>query len=168
MPAAKFAVHQCAQLSADPKLPRDQAVKIILNYLKGTSKNGIIMNPDPKKGIECYVDADSVGGWNQEEGRYPSSVLYISVYLIMYSTCPIIWAIWLQTEIELSIIESRYIALSQAMRGVLPFMSLMKEIFFIIELEYDIPKVKSSIFENPAIVHEENQGTIALAVAPQM
>ena len=71
-------------------------------------------------------------------------------------------------EISLSTIEANYTALSQAMRDVLPFMSLMKEISFMIELEYDVPKVKSSIFENSVVVHEYNPGTIALTVAPQI
>ena len=46
---AQFVVHQCAQFSADTKLPHNQAVKRILKYLKGTSKQGLLMNPDPKK-----------------------------------------------------------------------------------------------------------------------
>ena len=54
------------------------------------------------------------------------------------------------------------------MRDVLPFMSLMKEIYFVLKLGNDVLKVKSSIFENPSIVHETNQGTIALTAAPQM
>ena len=45
-------------------------------------------------------------------------------------------------------------------------MSLMKEISFVIELEDDVPKVKSSLFEKTAIVHEDNQGMIALPIAP--
>ena len=61
--------------------------------------------------------------------------------------------------------EANYIAISQAIRGALPFMSLMKEITFVIELEDDVSKVKSSIFEKLAIEHEGNQVTIALAVA---
>ena len=44
----------------------------------------------------------------------------------------------------------------------------MKEFYFVLELEDDTPKVKSSLFEKPVIVHEDNQGTIKLAVAPQM
>ena len=126
------------------------------------------MKPDTEKGIECYVDADFLEGWNQEEDRYPGSLLSRTVCVIMYANCPIIWASRLQTEIVLSKIEAKYIAISQAMRDVLPFMSLMKEISFVLELEDDTPKVKSSLFENPVIVHEDKQGTIALAVAPKM
>ena len=37
---AQSAVHQYAQFSADSKLLHDQAVKRILNYLKGASEQG--------------------------------------------------------------------------------------------------------------------------------
>ena len=37
-----------------------------------------------------------------------------------------------------------------------------------LELEDDAPKVKSSLFEKPVIVHEKNQGTIVLEITLQM
>ena len=86
----------------------------------------------------------------------------------MYANCPIVWESQIQTDIALSTTESKYIELYQVMRGVLPFASLMREILFFLELEDAVPKVKSSLFEKTIIVHEDNQGTIALAVAPQM
>ena len=51
------------------------------------------------------------------------------------------------------------------MRGVLPFVSLMKKIEFVFKLQGDTLTVMSSIFENPVTVHEDNQGAITLAVA---
>ena len=64
-PEAQFAIHPCARFSADPKLLHDQAIKRVLKYFKVTSNNGIIMNPDPENGVECYVDTNFVGGRNQ-------------------------------------------------------------------------------------------------------
>ena len=55
------------------------------------------MNPNPEKGIQCYVDADFYGGCNQEEGKDPRSVISITGYVISYSNCPIIWAIRILT-----------------------------------------------------------------------
>ena len=69
-----FAVHQYTRFSADPKPPHNQAVKRTLKYRKGTSEQGLIMNPDPEKGIECYIDADFAVIWNQEEGEDPGWV----------------------------------------------------------------------------------------------
>ena len=126
------------------------------------------MKPDKEKGIECCVGAELSVGWNKEEFRDPDSLLSRTGYVIMYAKCPIIWEIRLQTVIAFSTTEAEYIALSQVMKDVLPFMSLMKEIYFVLKLGNDVLKVKSSIFENPSIVHEKNQGTIALTAAPQM
>ena len=64
-PDAQFVVHQCAQFSSNPKLPHNQVVKRVLKYLKDTATQGLILNLDPEKGIELYIDADFTGGWNQ-------------------------------------------------------------------------------------------------------
>ena len=85
------------------------------------------MNPNPEKGIECYVDADFSGGWNQEEGKDPGLVLSRTGYIISYANCLIILVRRLQIEIALSTTEVEYIDLSEAMRNVLPFVSLMKK-----------------------------------------
>ena len=50
------------------------------------------------------------------------------------------------------------------MRDVLPFLSLMKEIEFVLKLKVDALKVLCSIFEKPVTlvtVYKDNQGAIA-------
>ena len=89
-------VHQCARFSANPKLPHDQAVKCVLKYLKGMFNNILIMNTDPEKVIEYYLDAYFMGGWNQEEGRDPGLLLSRTRYIIVYANFPIVWASQLQ------------------------------------------------------------------------
>ena len=59
------------------------------------------MNPDPEKGIECYVNADFTFGWNQGNGKDPGSVLSIMACVITYANCPIIWVNQPQIEIAL-------------------------------------------------------------------
>ena len=86
----QLVVHQYKQFSANPKLLHNQAVKRVLDYLKSTPNNGLIMEPDPEKGIEWYLDDNFAVGWNQEEGRYPGSVWSRTSYVIMYANCPII------------------------------------------------------------------------------
>ena len=78
-------------------IPHNQAVKSVLKYLKGTSEQGIMMNPYPKKDIEYYIDADFAGVWNQEEGKDSGSVLSRTGYIISYANCPIIWETRIQT-----------------------------------------------------------------------
>ena len=45
---------------------------------------GLITKTDPEKGIECYVAAEFVGGWNKEEGKEPGFVLDRRGYAITY------------------------------------------------------------------------------------
>ena len=70
-----MAVHQCARFSADPKLSHKRAVKRIARYLLGTKTKGILFKPNTSKGIQCYVDANFVGGWNKDDPTNPENVL---------------------------------------------------------------------------------------------
>jgi hypothetical protein len=47
-------------------------------------------------------------------------------YIITYAGCPMHWSSKMQTEIALSTTEAEYVALSQAMREVLPIIWLME------------------------------------------
>ena len=48
--------------------------------------------------------------------------------MILYKGCPVIWVSKMQTEIALSTTEAEYIALSQAMRDVIPLVNLLSEL----------------------------------------
>ena len=64
-----------------------------------------------------------------------------------------------------------YIAFSLAIRDVLPFVILMKEIEFILKLQGDVLTVLCGIFEKPVThvtVYKDNKGAIALVVSLQM
>ena len=74
----------------------------------------------------CYVDADFSGKWNQEESKETGAVMYITDVVVTCTNCPIIWLIWIQTEIELSTMEVEYIALLLATRDVLSFVINIK------------------------------------------
>ena len=74
------------------------------------------------------VDADFAGSWDAGDAHTPESVLSRTSYVIMFAGCPISWCSKLQTEIALSTTEAEYIALSQAMREVIPFMTLLEEV----------------------------------------
>ena len=63
-------------------------VKCVLNYLKGTSEQGLIIKPDPEKGIELYVDADFAGGYNQEGGKDTGSFLIERAMKLVTPTAP--------------------------------------------------------------------------------
>ena len=58
------------------------------------------------------MDVKFSGGWNQEKGKDPGSVLSIMGYVIKYTNCLIIWASGIKKEIELSTTGAEYIDLS--------------------------------------------------------
>ena len=60
-------------------------------------------------------------------------------YVLLLGGCPLTWASRLQTEIALSIVEAEYIALSTAMRDLLPGRALLKEIGA--KLQYHLQRV---------------------------
>jgi len=64
-PELAYAVHQCSRFSNDPKQSHERAIKRICCYLKSTQDQGLIIDPDLSKGLECYVDADWAGNWNK-------------------------------------------------------------------------------------------------------
>ena len=72
------------------------------------------------------------------------------------------WSSKMQTEIALSTTEAEYIALSQAMREVLPIIWLMEEAKQIgIPVLNATPKVHCKVFE-------DNVGAIEIATVPKM
>ena len=172
-PELLFAVHQCSRFCNDPKLSHEQAVKRIVRYLKRTPNDGIILSPDAKRGIQCFVDADFAAGWHQGDAADPSSVYSRTGYVIMFAGCPVIWVSKLQTEIALSTTEAEYIALSQAMRDLIPFISLVEEVSKVLKFQNQQPEVswKSCGFQDgkfSADLYEDNRGALELAKAPKM
>jgi histone deacetylase 1/2 len=161
-PDIAYAVHQCARFTANPKLSHAEAVKNIVRYLKGTSNLGILLNPR-EQSLECYADASFGGEWNRATaGSDPSTAKSRTGYLITYCGCPVTWASKLQNEIALSTTEAEYIALSTALREVIPLMDQIREAR---DHGFDFPYA-------PARVHckvfEDNSGALEMAVAPKI
>ncbi len=149
-------VHQCARFSIDPKRSHERAIIRIGRYLLTSRNRGIIYKPDLKKGLECYVDADFAGGWQHADHLAAESVMSRTGYVLMYAGCPIHWVSKLQTEIALSTAEAEYIALSQALREVIPLMTMMEELKGAFPIEISIPNFNCT-------VHEDNQSCISMA-----
>ena len=111
------------------------------------------MRPDSSKGIQCYVDADFANGWNASDCEEPSSVYSRTGYVIMFTGCPIVWVSKLQTKVALSTTEAEYIALSQAMRDLIPLLGLLDELSPVSHLNKDQPSVywKACGFETECV-----------------
>ena len=56
-----YATHMLARFSTCPKVEHGAAVKWLGRCLLGTRDKGIILSPDPTKGLEVHVDADFAG-----------------------------------------------------------------------------------------------------------
>ncbi len=94
------------------------------------------------------MDAVFAGGWSNAAFDDAENVMSRTGYVICYAGCPVLWSSKLQTEIALSTAEAECIALSSAMREVIPFMCLIKELPFIIELHLPDPQVHCKVFED--------------------
>ena len=127
-PDITMAVQQCARFCNDPKREHEEAVKRICRYLLRTKDKGLVFRPDPKRGLECFVDADWAGSWQHRSANDPLSAHSRTGFVIMYAGCPIVWASKMQTLIALSTTEAEYIALSTALREVIGVMNLIDEL----------------------------------------
>ena len=159
-PDCLYAVHQCARFSSNPKLSHERAVKRIVRYLKGTRDKGLILHPDASKGVQCYVDADFAGGYTKELSNEPISVFSRTGYVIYYFNCPVIWVSKMQSEICLSTVEAEYVALSQAMRDIIPFMDHIEELDTVFGQTTEKPVINCTLFE-------DNNGALDLAMKPK-
>jgi len=162
-PDIAYATHQIAKYSADPRAPHGEAILYLVRYLKKTRDVGLKFTPDPTKGFECYCDADFAGNWNRHLAPTdPATAKSRSGWVIYYAGCPIIWASKLQTQVALSTTEAEYIAVSMALRDVIPIMSLVHEVR---EHGFDILCNKPVIY---CKVFEDNSGALELARLPKL
>jgi hypothetical protein len=114
------------------------------------------------EGMECWVKAAHASEWNnQTASSNPSTARSRMGYIITYAGCPMHWSSRMQTEISLSTTEAKYIALSQAMREVLPIIWLMEE-----ARQEGIP-VLNATPKAHCKVFEDNAGVIEIANVPK-
>lgn len=157
-PDISEAVHQCARFSSNPRQPHTEAVKRIGKYLQGTPDGGIIMRPGNVQSFECWVDASHAGEWKTEGVEDESASARSRMgYVFTYANCPILWASKMQTEIALSTTEAEYMALSMAMREMVPLVRLFEEAKLQgIDIDVNKAIVKCTVFE-------DNEGAAEIA-----
>ena len=158
-----YAVHQVAKYSTDPREPHGEAILYLVRYLKKTRDLGVRFKPNAEKGFECYCDADFSGNWNKTFADVdPSTAKSRSGWVVFYAGCPIIWASKLQSQVALSTTEAEYIAMSMALRDVIPIMDLIKEM-----RERNIPVICTKPYVY-CKVFEDNLGALELARLPKL
>jgi hypothetical protein len=113
-PDIMYATHQIAKYLSDPRQSHGEAILYLVCYLKKMRNLGLEFKPDPKKGFECYCDADFSGNWKKTFAAVdPGTAKSRSGWIIFYVGCPISWASKLQSQVALSTTEAEYIAMSQ-------------------------------------------------------
>ena len=157
-PDISMPVHQTARFCNDSKLSHEEAITRIGRYLLGSRDKGIKYKVDLAKGLECYVDADFAGGWDQNDPQDASNLFSRSGFVIKYADCPIYWSSKLQTEIVPSTAEAEYIALSSSLREVIPLMTVMDELNKVFPLLMEAPQFYCKVWE-------DNQSCIAMATS---
>ena len=100
-------------------------MKHICWYLLKTKNRGLILVPDPTRGLKCHVDADWTGSWQYRSSHDPLSAHSRTGYVIIYAGCSIIWASKMQSIIALSTTESEYIDISSSLCEVIGVLNLI-------------------------------------------
>jgi hypothetical protein len=127
-PDLAFSVNQCARFTHCPRASHAKAVKHILRYLQGTKDKGLEFQLSNELSLDCFVDADFAGLWGQEDDQDPVCAKSRTGFLITFAGCPLLWGSKLQHEISLSTMEAEYVALSYAMRQLIPIRETLIEI----------------------------------------
>ena len=78
--------------------------------------------------IDSCIDADFAGQWNVEDPHDPLCVKLRTGYVLLVGNCPVHWVSKLQTEIVVSTMEAKYIALSTSMHDWIPLCALVDEV----------------------------------------
>jgi hypothetical protein len=103
-----------------------------------------------------FADADFAGLWGAEKPTDSTSAKSRSGYLITIGGTPVIWSSKMQTKIALSTCEAEYIALSMAMKVLLPLRELFKSLSKALKISRDeVAKV--------CAVWEDNDAALKLA-----
>ena len=157
-PDIAYAVHQCARYSANPTEAHAKGLKRIGRYLQSTRDKGMIINPKTNLKLDCSVDANFAGLWNVEDANDPACVRSRTGYVITLGDIPVVWSSKLQTEISLSTMQAEYVALSTAMRDLIPMRRLMTELCDVYGIVRDEKSTMSTVWE-------DNNGALALANA---
>jgi hypothetical protein len=163
-PDIAYAVSQVARFTHNPKQSHARAVKQIVRYLARTWDKGTIVRPINTLQLDCYVDADFAGLYNQDPDSSVTSAKSRLGFIISLGGVPLIWRSQLQSEISLSTQESEYSALSQSLRTLLPLCALLIEVTFALGV--------SRLLRDSAAVHarvfEDNNGAYLLATTQRI
>lgn len=118
----------------------------------------MVIKPTTNLALDLYADADFAGLWGAEKPTDSTVAKSRTGYLVTLGEVPVLWASKLQTEISLSTCEAEYIALSTAMKALLPIRNLFQSLAAVLDIDHDeVTKV--------CAVFEDNNAALKLAAA---
>jgi hypothetical protein len=118
---------------------------------------GTIVKPTNTLQLDCYVNAHFAGLYKCDPDASPTSTKPFLGFIVSLGRVPLVWCSQLQLEISVSILESEYSSLLQAMHTLLPICSLFLEVVPAIGLEMAV------VATIHARVFEGNNGAYLLA-----
>jgi hypothetical protein len=139
-PDIAYAVNKLSQYSSNPALTHWNLAKRTLQYLY-TTRNSELRLGGGDLCLHAYSDADFTGD-NEDRKSTGGYTVFLGIGAISWSSRK-------QTTVALSSTESEYIALSEAAREVMWIGHFLQEL--------------NIIYEEPTVIFEDNQGTIAFA-----
>jgi Reverse transcriptase (RNA-dependent DNA polymerase) len=134
-PDLVFAVNQAARFTCAPRDSHAKAIKRICRYLQGTKRRGLVFCPSDDFKVDCYNDADFCRLCGSEDPDDPVVSKSRTGFVITLGGCPLLWKSALQTETSVSTMMAEYVALSTAMREMLPLKRLVEFIAKVVTLD---------------------------------
>ena len=108
-----FAVSQLARVLTNPGQRHfDAAIRVLL-YLKTTQKRLLSYKPDPKLGLQVFVDSD----WSTKYSCFGAYFIFMG--------CPFYWFSKMQHSVSLSSAESEYFGAMLALKDLIFFRELL-------------------------------------------
>lgn len=147
-PDRSFVVSRLSQYLAKPTEEQWVTVKHVFRYLKGTADKGLTFrrNDTENLGLQAYSDAD----WAADASDRRSTTGYC--VSLCKNSALISWKTRKQPTVALSTCEAEYMALA----------STIQECLYLEQLLGNMDSYKYT----QTVIHEDNQGTIALARNP--
>ena len=75
--------------------------------------------------VDFYSGTDFIGLWVHEDPRDTIYARSRTGFVVTFANFPLLWVSKIQTEIALSTLHSKYVALSHYVRALLPLKSLI-------------------------------------------
>jgi hypothetical protein len=123
---------------------------------KGDNKERPHLNPRDTFKTDCYPDADFAGLWTRDNKHDSHCVHSCTDYVICLANCPVIWKSKLQTEIALSTMEAKYVALISSCQDLFPLINITKVLSSTFDLQL---QVNANMHIK---IHKDNVGALAL------